>query len=51
MPKEPIKFRNVGLLVDDHDLLRQIAAKEQRTMARQLSVIIRDAWERMNASE
>ena len=36
-----VKFRNVGLIEEDHVLLRKIAASEQRSMARQLSVLIR----------
>tara|TARA_B100000780_G_scaffold118625_1_gene83245 strand:+ start:1310 stop:1480 length:171 start_codon:yes stop_codon:yes gene_type:complete len=35
------QFQNVGLLKEDHDLLRKLATTEQRSMARQLSVIIR----------
>jgi hypothetical protein len=42
---EEQKFRNVGLLVEDHDKLRQLAEREQRSMARQLSVLIRQAVE------
>ncbi len=37
------KFQNVGLLKEDHDLLRELAEREQRSMARQLSVLIRKA--------
>ena len=37
------KFQNVGLLIEDHDLLRELAEREQRSMARQLSVLIRKA--------
>lgn len=44
--KDP-KFRNVGLLIDDHDRLRLLAEREQRSMARQLSVLIRKAYEEM----
>ena len=36
-------FHNVALFKEDHDLLRQLAEREQRSMARQLSVIIRKA--------
>jgi hypothetical protein len=46
--EEP-KFRNVGLLLEDHEKLRQLADREQRSMARQLSVLIRKALE--NAEE
>jgi hypothetical protein len=41
--QEP-RFKNVALLPDDHELLRQIADKEQRAMTRQLSVMIRRAY-------
>jgi hypothetical protein len=40
---EKQQFQNVGLLKEDHDLLRTLASLEQRSMARQLSVIIRKA--------
>ena len=36
-----LQFQNVGLIKADHDLLRKIAAVEQRSMSRQLSVMIR----------
>jgi len=45
MSKEAPKFRNVGLLLEDHEKLRQLADREQRSMARQLSVLIRQALE------
>jgi len=49
MPKKntatDLKFRNVGLLLEDHEMLRQLADREQRSMARQLSVLIRKALE------
>ena len=38
-----LQFQNVGLIKEDHDLLRKIAESEQRSMARQLSVLIRQA--------
>ena len=38
-----LQFQNVGLIQEDHDLLRKIAESEQRSMARQLSVMIRKA--------
>ena len=41
--QEP-RFKNVALIPDDHELLRQIADKEQRAMTRQLSVMIRKAY-------
>lgn len=45
MAKDDQKFRNVGLLLEDHEKLRQLAEREQRSMARQLSVLIRKAFE------
>lgn len=39
--KDERKFCNVALLPEDHDALREMADKDQRTMTRQLSVIIR----------
>lgn len=50
MPKEDPKFRNVGLLLEDHEKLRLLADREQRSMARQLSVLIRRAMEDVEAS-
>jgi hypothetical protein len=41
--KDKQKFKNVGLLVEDHELLLKLATSEQRSMARQLSVLIRNA--------
>jgi hypothetical protein len=45
MPKDKKKhtFHNVALFKEDHDMLRDLAEREQRSMARQLSVIIRKA--------
>ena len=40
--EDKVQFQNVGLLKEDHDLLREIAHMEQRSMARQLSVLIRE---------
>lgn len=46
MPKEKKKpkFCNVALLPEDHDCLRELADADQRTMTRQLSVIIRKEY-------
>ena len=41
--KDKQPFQNVGLIKEDHDLLRKLADAEQRSMARQLSVLIRKA--------
>ncbi len=42
MKKNPV-FKNVAVVEEDHELLRLLAEKEQRSMARQLSVMIRRA--------
>ena len=39
--KKEQPFRNVALLPEDHKLLKELAELDQRTMTRQLSVIIR----------
>lgn len=41
--KDKQKFKNIGLLKEDHELLAKLANSEQRSMARQLSVLIREA--------
>jgi len=41
--KDKQQFQNVGLIKEDHDLLRKLADAKQRSMARQLSVLIRKA--------
>jgi hypothetical protein len=40
--KDKQKFKNIGLLKEDHELLAKLANSEQRSMARQLSVLIRE---------
>jgi len=50
MAKEDLKFRNVALLLDDHKMLKQMADADQRTMTRQLSVIIKKEFYRMRES-
>jgi len=45
-----LKFQNVGLIKEDHEKLRKLAAKEQRSMARQLSVLIQKAVAEMDQS-
>lgn len=47
--KSVIEFRNVGVIAEDHERLRELADAEQRSMARQLSVLIRQAHEQMMA--
>jgi len=48
--KKQAQFQNVGLLKEDHDMLRKLAEQEQRSMARQLSVLIRKAVAEMEAA-
>jgi hypothetical protein len=45
--KEPRNFKNVAVLLDDHAILAQLAKAKQRTMARQLSVLIRKAFDEL----
>lgn len=40
-------FKNVAVLLEDHAMLSQLAKAEQRSMARQLSVLIRKAFDEM----
>jgi len=44
---DKVQFQNVGLIKEDHDLLKKIAQKEQRSMSRQLSVMIRKVFYEM----
>lgn len=44
-PEEKPVFRNVAVPMEDYELLDQLAKKEQRSKARQLSVMIRRAHE------
>lgn len=41
-PENP-RFRNVAVPLEDHALLKELADAEQRSMARELSVLIREA--------
>ncbi len=45
------KFRNVAMWLDDHEMLREMAGKEQRNMARQLSVLVRKAYAALENSD
>lgn len=47
--EDKVQFQNVGLLKEDHDLLRELAKLEQRSMARQLSVLIREFSRNMDS--
>ena len=48
--KEAPKFKNVAVLLDDHAMLHELATEDQRSMVRQLSVLIRKAYENKNNS-
>ena len=45
--KDERKFCNVALLPEDHEMLRNLADEDQRSMTRQLSVIIKKEWSRL----
>lgn len=40
---EKTQFRNVAVPVEDHALLKELAKLEQRTLAREMSTLIREA--------
>jgi len=48
--KKQAQFQNVALLKEDHEVLRKLAEREQRSMARQLSVLIRKAVAEMEVA-
>jgi len=48
--EEQRRFCNVALLPEDHERLKELADGEQRTMTRQLSVIIRKEYEKQTGS-
>ena len=49
--KEERKFCNVALLPEDHDKLKRLADDEQRTMTRQLSVILRKHYAKLHGPD
>ena len=49
--KEERKFCNVALLPEDHDKLRRLADDEQRTMTRQMSVILRKHYAELHGPD
>jgi hypothetical protein len=42
--KEKPRFQNVAVPLEDHALLKELADFESRSMARELSVLIREAY-------
>lgn len=45
MATEKLVFRNVAVPMEDYEMLDALAKKDQRSKARQLSVLIRRAYE------
>jgi len=45
--KEKPRFSNVAVPVEDHALLKELAEAESRSMARELSVLIRMAHDQI----
>jgi|TARA_B110000902_G_C14158801_1_gene532440 hypothetical protein len=48
MGKKEEKYRNVGILIENHELLRELAASEDRSMVKQLGHLIKNAHEDWN---
>jgi|TARA_R110002020_G_scaffold413563_2_gene623184 hypothetical protein len=48
MGKKEEKYRNVGILIENHELLRELAASEDRSMVKQLGHLIKNAHETWN---
>ncbi len=48
--EEQRRFCNIALLPEDHERLKELASDEQRTMTRQISVIIRKEYEKQIGS-
>lgn len=44
MKKKKVEFQNVALRKEDHTLLRELAEFEDRSMARELGFLIREAY-------
>ena len=49
--KHELRFCNVPLLPEDHAKLKQLAEIDQRSMTRQLSVIIRKDFTKLGETE
>ena len=43
--EEKAKFRNVAVPMEIYDMIRDVAKKDDRTIARQLAVLIKEAHE------
>ena len=44
MGKKEEKYRNVGILIDDHELLRKLAFERDRSMVKQLSHLTKKSF-------
>ena len=51
MEKNERKYCNVALLPEDHDKLKDLADSDQRSMTRQLSVIIRREFQKQTSEK
>ena len=49
-PKKDHPFKNVAVPEDIHSLLRQLAEREQRSMAKQISFMTQQYWRDLNDS-
>ena len=45
------KFRNVAVPLETYEMLREISDQEDRTMARQVAVLIKDAYQTKNGGD
>jgi hypothetical protein len=43
--EQKAKFRNVAVPLEHYEMLRQISEEQDRSMARQLAVLIREAYQ------
>ncbi len=46
-----MRYKNIALFPDDREKLKEIADAEQRSMTRQMSVIINKEYERFTGEE
>jgi|TARA_R100000742_G_C4255286_1_gene73250 hypothetical protein len=44
--EEKVRFKNVALIDDSHDKLREMAELNERTMTRELKIIINKEYDR-----
>ena len=46
--EEKAAFRNVAVPIEIYDMIRKLSKAEERTIARQLAVLIKDAYQQNN---